>query len=207
MAETDGLSVLGWVSIFAGGVVVRFATRGRGLNAIPGDLSDLTIAAVSGGDVAAVLARTGTTDATSAGASSATTGASSATTGASGLLAEMQTLGGKATGYRLGSTGPDYYDCSGLVWASMKALGYTGSRFTTASFANGAPPGFTKITAPQAGDIVVWSRGGVNGHMGVMTDGANFYSALSPRSGIKTLPVANITKQKGYAPDYYRWIG
>lgn len=199
MAESDGLSVLGWVSIFTGVVVIRFAARQRGLSEIPGDLSDLTIAAVSGGDVAAVLARTGTTDTTSVSASPA---------GASGLLEEMQTLGGKAIGYRLGSTGPDYYDCSGLVWASMKALGYTGPRFSTASFANGAPAGLTPVTTPQAGDIVVWPRGGTKGgHMGVMTDSTNFYSALSPQSGIKTVPVANVTKEKGYAPNYYRWNG
>lgn len=197
---TDSLSVVGWVSIFAGGVVIRFAARGRGLNNIPGDLSDLAIASVSGGDVASILARTGDPTSTGPGYGGTFPGESAST----GLASEVQALGGAAKGYQLGASGPDYYDCSGLVWAALRKLGYTGGRFTTASFSNGAPSGFTKITTtPQTGDIVVWPHS--SGHMGVMTDGTNFYSALSPASGIKSLPVATITKQKGYSPDYYRW--
>lgn len=198
MAERDNLAVIGWVSIFAGVIVIRFAAKGRGLNNVPGDLSDLAIAAISGGDVQAVLDRTGTaTDTAAVGAS---------VTGASGsaLLSTMEALGKKAQGYQLGGVGPNYYDCSGLVYAAMKQLGYTGPRFTTATFTSSVP-NLTKVTTPVAGDIVLWNRDLASGHMGVATDGSNFYSALSPRSGIKTLPIAAITTQKGYSPSYYRW--
>lgn len=197
MAERDSLSVVGWVSIFAGAVVIRFAAKGRGLNNVPGDLSDLAIAAISGGDVKGVLDRSGTTPDTTTGTTA---------TGASGsaLLSTMEALGSKAQGYQLGGVGPNYYDCSGLVYAAMKQLGYTGPRFTTATFTSSVP-NLTKVTTPTTGDIVLWNRDLASGHMGVAADGSNFYSALSPRSGIRTLPIASITTQKGYSPSYYRW--
>lgn len=195
----EGMNTLGWVAIIGGVVVIRFAARGRGLTQIPGDISDLTIAAISGGNVREVLDRRGE-------AEPITNAAAIANPSGGSVLKTALQLGGSAKGYRLGATGPDFYDCSGLVWQALRMNGYNGPRFATANF----PPasGFTKVDQPVTGDIALWRPNPrTGGHMGIVTDPNNVYSALSPESGIKTLSIDSLNKSKGYNASYWRWDG
>lgn len=112
---------------------------------------------------------------------------------ASKLMAEVQKLGNKASGYVLGASGPKYYDCSGLVWRALTELGlFHGTRFTTATFPGiagqfayqrdyipGMPAKPTRDfgfeDAVSGGDILVWP----GKHMGVALRGTVMYSARS----------------------------
>lgn len=121
------------------------------------------------------------------------------------LISNMVTLGQVAKGYRLGATGPDFYDCSGLVWAAMKRMGYyTGPRFTTFTFARQLDKQITQVTSPQIGDVVVWNRG-AEGHMGVVTGSDQVYAAMSPTNGIGYSTISGTSKSVGnITPIYYR---
>jgi cell wall-associated NlpC family hydrolase len=99
------------------------------------------------------------------------------------ILAAVLARGKKAKGYVFGAQGPDYYDCSGLVYMGTKDAGvYEGGRFTTYTIREHKE--FNRITAAQAGvdDIVVWSENSAHGHMGVISGPDQFYSAHSPTS-------------------------
>lgn len=197
------MNTIGWLFLLAGGFLVRAVAKGRSITDLPGDIGDAFTAAVEldGAGFTAVLARTGSSldpVAPVAGATFTTNTTGTESTGINaGLLAAMRKRGGAAKGYRLGATGPDYYDCSGLVWRSVMDIGvYSGPRFTTATFAVQGASWTQKVTAPVSGDIVLWP----GHHMGVMSGGATFYSALNSKDGIKDIAVKGITG----TPHYYR---
>lgn len=113
-------------------------------------------------------------------------------------------LGEKAKGYRWGASGPDYYDCSGLMWAACKlAKAYNGRRFSTGDFAKLAKDSYAKVDSPQLEDIVLWPLRVpyATGHMGIVTGPDKFYSARSIKSGIGE---TSISKFRGDKPTYYR---
>lgn len=98
------------------------------------------------------------------------------------IMDEAEALAKAAKGYKFGAEGPDYYDCSGLVFkACQKAGVYSGTRFTT--FSVGHSSQFARITAPQVDDIVVWSENSAHGHMGIITAPNVFFSARSVKDG------------------------
>lgn len=124
-------------------------------------------------------------------------------TAASGgsLLGMMRQLG-EGRPYRWGATGPNSYDCSGLVWRSMQKLGiYTGPRFTTSTFgaAMRASGLATRVDDPAPGDVVVWP----SSHMGVLVGGDVMYAARSARTGIGTQSIAGLSRTRG-VPQYWR---
>lgn len=105
-----------------------------------------------------------------------------------GLLGAVQKYGaGKP--YVWGATGPDSFDCSGLVqYALAKAFHksfphYSGSQYN-ASYA---------VSDPQPGDLVFFGPGGSN-HVGVYAGGGNYYSAQSPAAGIGMGKVAAVNE-------------
>lgn len=122
-------------------------------------------------------------------------------TGNRDLLNRAVSLGQSAKGYHLGATGPDWYDCSGLVWAAMKQQGsYTGARFTTSTFQRQLTGLVTKVTTPAVGDIVLWP----GKHMGIVSGKGKMFSAMSPAAGIG---FGDIDGSSGYfhsQPVYYR---
>lgn len=120
------------------------------------------------------------------------------------VLLEAQTLGTAAKGYQIGGTGPDYYDCSGLVWKALKETGiYNGSRFTTASFDHIASQFATKVTSPQVGDI---ANSASHGHMGIVNGSDSFYSAMNPDAGIGSAPLSQFHDSKGeQITDWLYW--
>jgi len=195
------------ILFFVGGLyLVRQVIVGRAKET-PGDLRDGATALLSGdiATFATVMQRRGsnTDDASGSGSDTGTAdGASTVGAGASSLANKCQELGSAAKGYQLGKSGPDYYDCSGLVWRALTVLGiYTGSRFTTATFEHVASKFSTKVNTPQTGDIAIWVSGG---HMGVIVGDNLFYSARSPEKGIGTVSLSDDITYFGATPDYWR---
>jgi cell wall-associated NlpC family hydrolase len=198
--------------VIMGSLALRGAAKGRGFDKVYGDLGDVVTAVVTG-DWAAmseVLARgadplpvrgTSVTDETSTALlRTAENGPQSAGPSDALLLSTAHRLGdGKR--YVRGTTGPDSYDCSGLVWAAAKAAGlYSGPRFTSASWPLVAAAVATKVSSPQVGDVVLWP-----GHMGIVDGDGTFFSALNPSRGIATTRMEFITSQKKANPAFYRF--
>lgn len=198
------MTTVGYLFVFVALLLVRQVFKGRVMN-IGEDLTDSFIAVVSGDTDALgeVLTRTG--DANKANESVTGNGQPQASDG-NGIAGVAVTLGKAAKGYRWGSTGPEYYDCSGLMWRACQKVGYTGPRFVTATVMG--MPGFKRIAAPATqgpnliaatvNDLVVWP----GHHMGVITGPNKFYSARNPKAGIG---YANISGFRKDAPIYLRF--
>lgn len=227
------MNTLGWLFILSGILVARQVSRGRVMD-ISTDLGDAFIAIASGDSDAlgAVLARTGesatptTADEAIANLTEGVTGGLTTATGTiaqvigqgvegiTGLALAAVALGTRAKGYKWGAEGPDYYDCSGLMYRSAQVIGYKGSRFSTSDVRShkefktiSAPatqgPGLTGATI---NDIVLWpaGSGGITGHMGVITGPNKFYSARSVKSGISEASISGFRKTN---PIYLRYVG
>jgi len=197
------MNPVGYPLLIAGGFLIRQTFVGRAGDSVT-DARDASLALLQGdmGEAAAVFGRRGSST-TPAGASEvATSPAGVSAPSLSGLVGEMESLGGKARGYRLGATGPDYYDCSGLVWRAMRDLDiYSGSRFTTGTFANVAKTkGWKMVSSPMAGDVILWS----GKHMGVSTGGDGMYSARSTSKGIGQSTVSGDSTFFGSKPLFFR---
>lgn len=222
------MNTLAWVLILAALLVVHAVYRGRVFN-MGEDLSDAFIALVSS-DTAGlkeVMERRGDSTTASAANLSLFQPSLESVAGpgigiAKGIgqgLDEFERkanasvslaavlLGEKAKGYRWGASGPDYYDCSGLIWQAMKLTKvYTGKRFTTSNFVSATKGIYTRVDSPQVDDIVLWPLRipYATGHMGVVTGPDKFYSARSVRSGIGESPIKSF---RSHAPQYYRRSG
>jgi cell wall-associated NlpC family hydrolase len=217
------VNTLGWLFILSGILIARQVSRGR-IMEISTDLGDAFIAVASGdsdalgevlgrkgeaatptaADEAIANLTEGVTGAFSITANSLADGIGEAANQISGIAVAAIILGSKAKGYRWASTGPDYYDCSGLMWRACQGVGYKGSRFSTASI--GGRKEFKKVASPSVNDIVLWTagRGGVTGHMGVVTGPNRFYSARSLKSGIGESGISSFRK---VPPVYLRYVG
>lgn len=187
------MNTVAWVLILVAGLLVRGMTKGRSITQLPGDLGEMFNALVSGdqASLATALGRTGDSQVPTTAESPVTAAQAVAAGpgGGSSLLGEMKRLGaGKP--YVWGGTGPNGYDCSGIVWRAMKNLAlYSGPRFTTLTFIVALRSSLTKVNSPQAGDVVWWPT-----HMGVCDGKDSFYSALSRNGGIKSVPISAMPK-------------
>lgn len=219
------MNTLAWILILTAILMTRAVYKGRVLN-MGEDLSDAFLALISNdtGKLKEVLDRVGdsnTAVTTNLSLYQPTLEAIGGTAigvaqGAGHLISELEArantsvalasvmLGSKAKGYRWGAAGPDYYDCSGLMWAAMRlSKVYTGSRFTTATFASKCKDTYARVESPQVEDIAVWPLRVpyATGHMGVVTGADKFYSARSVRSGIGE---SKLSTFRSYQPLYYR---
>lgn len=205
------MKTLGYLFILMAIFVGQAVARGRS-DKITTDLSDGFLALIRGdtdalgevlsrtgegltasqADLDKYEARTGMGDAPSAGMGSSSPGS---------IGKAAMARGDKAKGYRWTATGPDYYDCSGLMWRACQDAGvFTGPRFTTATV--GGLKAFERVTAPQIDDLVVWVPLYKTGHMGVVVGDDKFYSARSRASGIGTSTIS--TWKGGVKPFYLR---
>lgn len=195
------MTTIAWFFILLAALLVRGVAKGR-VTELPGDLRDMLIAALRGDTEAlkeasgrsgdGLQATTATVDVTATAPSGGK--AFAAGKGAS-LLAKAKQLG-QGRSYVWGGTFANGKggDCSGLVWRAGKDLGlWTVGRFTTFTFPSAMKAYVTVVTDPQPGDIAVWQRGGVKGHMGIVSGPGRFYSALSRSSGIKDAPISAIS--------------
>lgn len=95
--------------------------------------------------------------------------------GSSELLKEVIKLGtGKP--YVWGATGPDSFDCSGLVQDALRQMGksfphYSGDQFNSS----------TAVSDPKSGDLAFFGDGGSQ-HVGVYGGNGKMFSAMSPGS-------------------------
>lgn len=99
---------------------------------------------------------------------------------ATGLLKAAEKYG-EGHKYVLGATGPNTFDCSGLVMYTLKhAYGIDYPHFS------GSQYNMTRhISKGEAhmGDLVFWGAGGSD-HVGIYAGGNNYFSAQSPAQGI-----------------------
>ena len=104
---------------------------------------------------------------------------------------------GNGRAYILNTTGPNAYDCSGLVYRTLVNLGlYSGQRFSTRNFIALSSHIAFPVSSPAVGDIVLW----VAAHMGIVTGPDRFYSAYSPARGILDTSISQFPG----IPRYYR---
>lgn len=198
------MTTLGYVFLLVALLLIRGASKGRSIAQLPGDLWSMLNALIGGDQVglSSALGLTGDTqDATTIAAGTPTPATGGSSAGGTTLLSECKRIGnGKP--YRLGTTGPNSFDCSGLIFRAMSNLAmYKGVRFTTFTFAVQCRSIVTKTSTAAVGDLIVWH--GVPEHMGIIDGADSFYSALNPRVGIKSLSI----KAMGGHPLFYRPIG
>jgi len=206
------MNTFGLIFMLAGFMLGRQVVAGR-VKETPQDFRDITLAVLSGDfpSLQSTLAQRGKNvspdvSSTVAAGTSGEAGISSllGNPSGNGLLAKAVELGSKAKGYVLGAVGPDYYDCSGLVWRAMKDTGiYTGARFTTSTFTMQLAGHITKTDTPAVGDIVLWPRH----HMGIVSGPDKMYSAMSPSLGIGYSPINASDASIGAAHVFYRING
>ena len=114
-----------------------------------------------------------------------------------GLLGAVEKYG-KGKPYVWGASGPDAFDCSGLVmYALQKAFGKSFPHYSGAQY-NATTP----VSNPQPGDLVFFGPGGSD-HVGVYAGSGKYWSAMSPSSNpnigmsaVKDGPSSNISYRR-----------
>lgn len=182
------MTTVAYVLILAAIIVAKQTAAGRVMN-LGEDISDAFLALARGDakGLTEVLARKGDSTTLDSGQEGtfAPHVAGAADGSMSGVAAAAVNLGTAAKGYKFTATGPDYYDCSGLMWRACQKAGVfptsgKGSfRFTTYDVGSRTAY-FHKVSNPAPGDIVVWPTH----HMGVITGTDKYYSARSEKLGI-----------------------
>lgn len=210
------MPALGFAAILVGAFLIRQVITGR-VRDTPTDAKDIFLAALTGkpDEVGGVFARRGknvdVADASLVEASptggvgaSATSTLDAPSKAAGYMVSEAQRLGGSAQGYRLGATGPSYYDCSGLVWRVLVNLKlYNGPRFTTATFEHVATKFATPVDSPAVGDIVLWP----GHHMGFVIGPDQLYSARDRTKGIGVSSISGDASYFKSQPEFWRVDG
>jgi peptidoglycan endopeptidase LytE len=93
--------------------------------------------------------------------------------------------------FRMGATGPRFYDCSGLVYRTYQQAGLVGkiggSRKTAAGYYRWFKArGLASRGNPQPGDLIWWrTRNGRIGHMGLWVGNGRALSALINPYGVR----------------------
>ncbi len=139
---------------------------------------------------AAAEKATYSTQSASAGGSGSSTGSGSATartasytstaTGSAGaLIAFARAQVGDA--YVMGSTGPNAWDCSGLVQAAYKQIGVDLPRVSQDQSTAGTQVSLSNL---QPGDILYWGSAGSAYHTAIYVGGGEFVGAQNPGTGV-----------------------
>ncbi|UUE18591.1 tape measure protein [Leuconostoc mesenteroides] len=119
--------------------------------------------------------------------------------GASELLSNAVKYGtGKP--YVWGATGPDSFDCSGLVQYTLKQMGksfphYSGDQFNASN----------SVGSPKSGDLAFFGGGGSQ-HVGIYAGNGKMFSAMSPSSN-PNIGYANISNWSEKLAGYHRVAG
>ncbi|MDT0477759.1 C40 family peptidase [Streptomyces griseoviridis] len=127
-------------------------------------------------------ASTSTSASTSAGASTST---STATGSAASVIAFVKAQVGDA--YVSGGTGPNSWDCSGLVQAAFKQVGVSLPRVSQDQSTAGTQVSLSNL---QPGDILYWGGAGSAYHVGVYVGDGMFVGAQNPSTGVVERPLS-----------------
>jgi cell wall-associated NlpC family hydrolase len=83
--------------------------------------------------------------------------------------------------YVMGGTGPNAWDCSGLVQAAFKQVGVDLPRVSQDQSTSGTPVSLSNI---QVGDILYWGSAGSAYHVGVYIGNGQYLDAANPSKGV-----------------------
>ena len=83
--------------------------------------------------------------------------------------------------YASGGTGPDVWDCSGLVQAAYASIGVSLPRVAADQSAQGTE---VSLEALQPGDILYWGGRGAAYHVAIYVGGGSYIGAQNPASGV-----------------------
>lgn len=97
-------------------------------------------------------------------------------------------------GFRMGTEGPKYFDCSGLVWSVYKRAGLVGRiggarRGATGYLHWAQRTGRIHRGRPHVGDVILWGDHGRARHSGIYIGNGRVISALNPRLGVRNHPM------------------
>jgi cell wall-associated NlpC family hydrolase len=122
----------------------------------------------------------------SASASTSTsTGASTATGSAAAVVSFVKAQVGDA--YVSGGTGPNSWDCSGLVQAAFKQVGVNLPRVSQDQSTAGTSVSLSNL---QPGDILYWGSAGSAYHVAVYVGDGMFVGAQNPSTGVVEKPLS-----------------
>jgi len=130
-------------------------------------------------DAAPVSASTTTSSGTATSSSSTATGA------AATVIAFAKAQIGDA--YVSGGTGPNSWDCSGLVQAAFKQVGVSLPRVSQAQSTVGTQVSLSNL---QPGDILYWGSAGSAYHVAVYVGGGMFVGAQNSATGVVEKPLS-----------------
>ncbi|GAA3753073.1 C40 family peptidase [Streptomyces tremellae] len=104
---------------------------------------------------------------------------STATGSAASIVAFVQAHIGDA--YVMGSTGPNAFDCSGLVQAAYRTVGVDLPRVSQSQSTAGTQ---VSLSSVQPGDILYWGSAGSAYHVAIYVGDGKFVGAQNPSSGV-----------------------
>ncbi|MFV0134322.1 C40 family peptidase [Streptomyces sp. HMX87] len=122
----------------------------------------------------------GSTGSTGSSDTSASTSTSTATGSAAAVVSFVQAQVGDA--YVSGGTGPNSWDCSGLVQAAFKQVGVDLPRVSQSQSTAGTQVSLSNL---QPGDILYWGGAGSAYHVAVYIGDGQFVGAQNPSTGVK----------------------
>lgn len=135
--------------------------------------------------VRTTLSATSGSTAGTAVASNASSSSSSATGSAASVIAFVKAQVGDA--YVSGGTGPNSWDCSGLVQAAFRSVGVDLPRVSQAQSTAGTQVSLSNL---QPGDILYWGGAGSAYHVGVYVGGGEFVGAQNSSTGVVQRPLS-----------------
>ncbi|MFE9725579.1 C40 family peptidase [Streptomyces sp. NPDC005794] len=115
----------------------------------------------------------------SSSGSSSSSSSSSATGSAAAVIAFAQSQVGDA--YVSGGTGPNSWDCSGLVQAAFGSVGVDLPRVSQSQSTAGTQVSLDNL---QPGDILYWGGAGSAYHVGIYVGGGQFVGAQNSSTGV-----------------------
>jgi cell wall-associated NlpC family hydrolase len=116
---------------------------------------------------------------------SASTSASTATGSAAAVIDFVRAQVGDA--YVSGGTGPNSWDCSGLVQAAFRQVGIDLPRVSQDQSTAGTQVSLDNL---QPGDILYWGGAGSAYHVAVYVGGGMFVGAQNPSTGVVEKPLS-----------------
>jgi cell wall-associated NlpC family hydrolase len=126
-----------------------------------------------------------TTLASTSAPSSSSTSSSTATGSAAAVIAFVKAQIGDA--YVSGGTGPNSWDCSGLVQTAFKQVGIDLPRVSQDQSTAGTQVSLDNL---QPGDILYWGSAGSAYHVAVYVGDGMFVGAQNPSTGVAEKPLS-----------------